>query len=204
MQMLFAFNTIANDGVYVPPRVVLAEVDEHGERHPLDAPDQRRVVSERTADQMRTMLGLVVSEGTGTNAQVDGYPVAGKTGTARKPQPQGGYADAAGNFQYVATFVGFAPVEHPELSIIVVLDEPSSTIFGGSASAPLFADLTRYGLRQLQIPPVASVDPDAVPEKVRAQPAGGAETPVKGATVTDDPSVTTPTITAPDVPYGPD
>ncbi len=154
MQMLFAFNTIANDGVYVPPRVVLAEVDEHGDRHPLDVPDQRRVVSELTADQMRTMLGLVVAEGTGTNAQVDGYPVAGKTGTARKPQPGGGYEDAAGNFQYVATFVGFAPVEHPELSIIVVLDEPSSTIFGGSASAPLFADLARYGLRQLQIPPV--------------------------------------------------
>ena len=212
MQMLFAFNTIANDGVYVPPRVVLAEVDEHGDRHPLDVPDQRRVVSELTADQMRTMLGLVVAEGTGTNAQVDGYPVAGKTGTARKPQPGGGYEDAAGNFQYVATFVGFAPVEHPELSIIVVLDEPSSTIFGGSASAPLFADLARYGLRQLQIPPVSSVDPDdpdTVPDKVRAQPAGTSEVPAAGTGGTADspadPSVTTTTtITARDVPYGPD
>jgi cell division protein FtsI (penicillin-binding protein 3) len=219
MQMLFAFNTIANDGVYTPPRIVLAEVDEHGERHEVDVPEPRRVVSEVTADQMRTRLGLVVSEGTGGNAAVDGYPVAGKTGTARKPQLGGGYEDAAGNFQYVATFVGFAPVEHPEVSIIVTLDEPSSTIFGGSASAPVFSDLARYALRQMQIPPVApevDQDSDSPPDKVRAEPAGRIEEPETGADEADDTDDTDPdaapepggspstTITGDDVVRGPD
>lgn len=188
MQMLFAFNTVANDGLYVPPRLVRAEVDERGVRHEVEAPESRQVVSELTAERMRTMLALVVEDGTGRKAAVDGYPVAGKTGTARKPQPNGGYQDAAGNYHYVATFVGFAPVEHPELSIIVVVDEPSSTIFGGSASAPVFAQLARYGLRQLQIPPVTvpttagagdgtapdgSGDGGTDERRVRAEPAPG-------------------------------
>lgn len=175
MQMLFSFNTIANKGVYMPPRVVRAEIDGQGNRHPVKSAEPRQVVSELTADRMRTLLGLVVEEGTGQLAAVDGYPVAGKTGTARKPQPNGGYTDAAGRYHYVATFVGFAPVEHPELSIIAVLDEPSSTIFGGSAAGPLFSDLARYGLRQLRIPPKASENIDSETgekKRVRALPAG--------------------------------
>ena len=91
----------------------------------------RRVVSEATAARMRDMLANVVAEGTGTRGGITGYTVAGKTGTARKPLATGGYEDASG-FHYVATFAGFVPAERPELSIIVVIDEPSGDIFGGT------------------------------------------------------------------------
>ncbi len=91
MQMLEAYNVLANDGVYVPPKLVLETVDSHGTRHPVEAGETRRVVSEPTAEQMREMLVNVVANGTGTRGGITGYSVAGKTGTARKPQPEGGY-----------------------------------------------------------------------------------------------------------------
>jgi cell division protein FtsI (penicillin-binding protein 3) len=122
MQMLQAYNVLANGGVYVPPQLVLETVDSRGERHPVPAGEGRRVVSEETAQQMREMLVNVVAEGTGTRGGITGYSVAGKTGTARKPLAEGGYQDAAGNYHYVANFVGFVPAEKPELSIIVVID----------------------------------------------------------------------------------
>jgi cell division protein FtsI (penicillin-binding protein 3) len=187
MQMLMAFNVIANDGELVPPQLVLATVDAEGERHPASRPKARRVVAETTSAEMRAMLAEVVREGTGTEAAVDGYTVAGKTGTARKPQPGGGYRDGAGNYHYVATFAGFVPAEDPELSIIVVIDEPSNSIFGGSVAAPVFADLARYGLRLFHVPPTAMTVPDpdgargtttttAPADPVRAAPAQGTTT----------------------------
>ncbi len=153
VQMLQAYNVLANGGVYVPPRLVLETVDKGGRRHPTAAPEPRRVVSESTAQQMREMLVNVVAEGTGTRGGITGYTVAGKTGTARKPLPEGGYQDAAGNYHYVANFVGFVPAEEPELSIIVVIDEPAADIFGGTVAAPVFADLAQYGLRLFKIAP---------------------------------------------------
>src|SRR5206468_9137613 len=89
---------------------------------------------------------------------------AGKTGTARKPQPKGGYQDGAGNYHYVATFAGFVPAEDPQLSAIVVLDEPTATIFASGSSAPVFSRIASYGLRRFHIPPpgitlVATVPP---------------------------------------------
>ena len=100
--------------------------------------------------------------GTGRQAAVEGYQVAGKTGTARKPLPDGGYADAAGNYRYVATFVGFLPASDPQLSIIVVIDEPTATIFGGSAAAPAFSELARIALRRLKVPPPATEGPEVI------------------------------------------
>jgi cell division protein FtsI (penicillin-binding protein 3) len=155
LQMLSAYNVIANGGMYVEPKLVLATVDEDGESHPTPASERRRVVSEPVANQVRDMMVNVVAQGTGRQAAIEGYHVAGKTGTARKPQPTGGYRDAAGNFHYVATFAGFVPAEDPQLSIIVILDEPSATIFASAVSAPVFADLARYGLRLFTIPPPA-------------------------------------------------
>ena len=96
MQMLEAYNVLANDGVYVPPKLVLETVDAAGPATPSTAGEPRRVVSEATAEQMREMLVNVVAEGTGTRGGITGYSVAGKTGTARKPLPEGGYQDAAG------------------------------------------------------------------------------------------------------------
>ena len=156
MQMLSAYNVIANDGVYVEPRLVEATVDADGVRHEVPTTATRRVVSERTAQQVRAMLVEAVERGTGTNARVEGYQVGGKTGTARKPQDTGTYQDLAGNYHYVAAFTGMVPAEDPALSIIVVIDEPTATIYGGSAAAPVFADLARFALNRFRIPPVST------------------------------------------------
>jgi cell division protein FtsI (penicillin-binding protein 3) len=154
LQMLAAYNVLANDGVYVPPKLVLETVDSGGTHHPTATGRTREVVSPETAARMRDMLVQVVAEGTGTRGGITGYSVAGKTGTARKPDPvRGGYEDAAGNYHYVSTFAGFVPAERPELSIIVAIDEPTGDIYGGSVAAPVFADLAQYGLRLFHIPP---------------------------------------------------
>ena len=168
MQMLAAYNVLANDGVYVPPKLVLETVDDAGNRHRTPAGLEREVVSPETAAQMRDMLVQVVAQGTGTRGGITGYSVAGKTGTARKPDAvRGGYEDAAGNYHYVSTFAGFVPAERPELSIIVVIDEPTGDIYGGSVAAPVFADLAQYGLRLFHIPPPL-VERDPAPDTIAA------------------------------------
>ncbi|TMK89623.1 MAG: penicillin-binding protein 2 [Actinobacteria bacterium] len=150
LQMLEVYNTIANGGMYVAPRLVEG----------ASTPSPRRVVSTKTAQQITAMLTQVVTRGTGKAAHIDGYTVAGKTGTARKVAEGGkGYKEGA----YVATFAGFVPAEHPQLSAIVVLDEPTP-IYGGLVSAPVFADLARYGLRLFRIPPPAVATTVAVPQ----------------------------------------
>jgi cell division protein FtsI (penicillin-binding protein 3) len=211
MQMLEAYNVIANDGIYVPPKLVMDTVDQAGARHPVATSPSHRVVSASTAQQVRDMLANVVSEGTGSRGGISGYTVAGKTGTARKPNKNGGYQDAAGNYHYVATFAGFVPAERPELSIIVVIDEPTGDIYGGSVAAPVFADLAQYGLRAFHIPPplvehapapdtvAAATAPSVtatVPRKLRAAPAvASPSTGLTGATTTIP--TTTPTTAPP-------
>jgi cell division protein FtsI (penicillin-binding protein 3) len=151
MQMLAAYNTVANGGVYVAPKLVRATIDGDGQRHETAPADTRRVISAKTARQMTSMLNEVVRVGTGKLAAIDGYTVAGKTGTARKPLEHArGYKEGA----YVSSFAGFVPSEQPELSAIVMLDEPTP-IFGGLVAAPVFAEVMRYGLRQFRIPPPA-------------------------------------------------
>ena len=124
-------------------------------------PEPRRVVSEATADQMTEMMTGVVEEGTGEAAAVEGYPVAGKTGTARKPQPNGGYEDEAGNYRYVATFAGFVPANDPQLSIVVVIDEPSGDYYGGGVAAPVFSRLAAVGPAGLPDPAARRPSPTA-------------------------------------------
>jgi cell division protein FtsI (penicillin-binding protein 3) len=155
MQMLHAYNTIANDGVYVPPRLVDERVDAEGERHEVPREGTHRVVSPTTAAQMRLMMASVVSDGTGEAAAIDGFDVAGKTGTARKPSPTGGYTWPDGNYHYAATFAGFMPAADPQLSVIVVLDEPRGN-FASATAAPAFQELSRYALRLLRVPPPAT------------------------------------------------
>lgn len=156
VQQLFAYNAIANGGTYVPPRLVAETVEGDGARHPFGAGESRRVVSEDTADKMNLMLRNVVAEGTGQLAAVDGYTPAGKTGTARKPQPDGGYVDEYGVTRYQATFVGFVPAEQPALSILVMIDEPSAgNIFGGQVAAPAFARIAEFALRRYDVAPPA-------------------------------------------------
>ncbi len=163
MQMLSAYNVIANDGVYVEPRLVEATVDAKGVRTPVPFDAGHRVVSEKTAREVRQMLVAAVEDGTGKKAIVPGYTVGGKTGTARKPQDTGTYQDLAGHYHYVAAFTGMVPAESPELSIIVVIDEPTATIYGGSAAAPVFADLASFALSRFRIPPAATAMAAASP-----------------------------------------
>jgi cell division protein FtsI (penicillin-binding protein 3) len=136
-------------------------------------------VSEQTANWVRDMLTEVVRTGTGEAAAIDGYTVAGKTGTARKPLANGTYQDLAGNYHYVTTFAGFVPAEDPKLSVIVVIDEPTATIYASAVSAPVFAEVAQYGLRLLRIPPPAANLTLSVPAATAVEqdrPVGGANT----------------------------
>ncbi len=149
VQMLAAYNAAANGGTYVAPRLVKATVGPDGRQQPTPVPEPRRVVSPQTAAEMTKMLTEVVRVGTGTLAAVDGYTVAGKTGTARKPLVgERGYEEGA----YISSFAGFVPAEKPRLTAMVILDQPTP-IYGGLVAAPVFADLARYALRELQVPP---------------------------------------------------
>ncbi|MGH9281748.1 MAG: peptidoglycan D,D-transpeptidase FtsI family protein, partial [Acidimicrobiales bacterium] len=168
MQMLGAYNAVANGGTWVAPKLVKATVGTDGERHDTAASERRSVVSARTAQQVTAMLSEVVRVGTGTQASVKGYTVAGKTGTARKPmEGRRGYQAGA----YVASFAGFVPAERPELTIIVVLDEPTP-IYGGLVAAPVFSQVAGYALRHMNIPPPP---PDAQPVLAAEVPPVGPE-----------------------------
>jgi cell division protein FtsI (penicillin-binding protein 3) len=160
VQMLSAYNTIANGGTYVAPSLVKATVDAEGKVHPAPEPATRRVVSEATAAEVSRMLTGAVQVGTGTAARIEGYTVAGKTGTARKPsETKAGYSD-----DYMASFAGFLPAEAPRLSVIVMLDEPTP-YYGGVVAAPVFAAIGSFGIRHFGIPAkpaeVAAAGPSA-------------------------------------------
>ena len=148
MQLLGAVNTLAADGEYVAPRLVRAEIDAQGNRHDRVEPKPRRVVSSETAATMRTMMSEVVKSGTGMPAAVKGYDIAGKTGTAQKPG-KGGYIDG----EYMASFVGFFPAQHPRLTMVVILDNPTP-IYGSATSAPLFGEIARYAAQRYRIAPL--------------------------------------------------
>lgn len=155
VQMLEALNTVANRGMRVAPRLVRSVIDAHGEEHPQPAAPSQRVVSAETAAEMTEMLALAVTDGTGVNAKIEGYPVAGKTGTARKPSAViRGYEPGA----YMGVFAGFVPVGDPKLSAVVVLDEPQP-YYGGVVAAPVFSEIAESGLRLLRIPPPAGTPP---------------------------------------------
>ncbi len=149
IQVLDAYNTIANGGVYVAPKIVRGYVYANGSLR-ATADSATHVVLSTTVDEtMKHLLEQVVLEGTGTNAIIPGYAVAGKTGTASIPFPG---KDKLLTGAYNATFVGFAPAEAPVLSMIVVLERPLTTIFGGSASAPVFQQVMSYALHHYDIP----------------------------------------------------
>lgn len=179
MQVLAAYNVIANDGVYVAPRLVEARIDADGVRHPTSDAEPRRVVSERTSDQLADMLTGVVEDGTGTAAAVPGYEVAGKTGTSWRLQEDGTFGEE-NDRDYMATFVGFAPVDDPRVSVIVVIDQPQNVHSGGSAAAPAFSRIAEQALRMLDVPPVTASEDGVLTvgtipadgERIRATPAG--------------------------------
>ncbi|MDQ3823329.1 MAG: penicillin-binding protein 2, partial [Actinomycetota bacterium] len=150
VQMAAAYAAIANRGVWNQPHLL-----DHVDGRTARRYTSRRVVPRTVAAQINAMLQNVVVEGTGTLAAVPGYKVAGKTGTAAKPDPRGGYSDS----RYVASFVGYVPASDPQLVILVTVDEPRGAIWGGVVAAPAFADIARFGLQYLEVPPDAPKRP---------------------------------------------
>jgi stage V sporulation protein D (sporulation-specific penicillin-binding protein) len=148
IQILAAYCAIANDGVYVPPRLV---IDAPGAKLPERQP--RRVMSPANAATLRSHMEAVVTEGTGRNAKIADYSVAGKTGTAQIAQ-NGTYGHG-----YVASFVGFLPVQKPRLAILVSVWHPRNGQYGGVVSAPVFREIARQSAAFLRIPPDAPGDP---------------------------------------------
>ncbi len=153
LQVLDAYNAVANGGTYVAPKLVQATVSP-SEAVTKTAPSATHQVFSPTVDsELTTMLEQVVNEGTGTSAAVPGYTVAGKTGTAQIPTTgKDSYVTGA----YMASFVGFAPAANPTLSMIVVLDRPTP-IFGGTVAAPVFSQIMSYALHRYDIPTTPGV-----------------------------------------------
>jgi cell division protein FtsI/penicillin-binding protein 2 len=146
MQMATAYSAIANGGILRTPQVVRRV---NGTR--VATPKGKRIVSPRTAVQLRTMLeGAFAPGGTASEVSIPGYKLAGKTGTANKIDPATGkYSQSA----YVASFIGFAPALHPRLLIAVMVDEPHGAIYGGTVAAPAFGQIASFALPYLRIPP---------------------------------------------------
>jgi cell division protein FtsI (penicillin-binding protein 3) len=146
VQLAAAYATIANGGILRTPQVIKA-ID--GKKVAL--PKGKRIISPFTASEVRKMLeGVIRVGGTGTEAAIDGYTLAGKTGTANKIDPKTGmYSESA----YVASFVGFAPANDPKLLVTVTVDEPRGGIYGGDVAAPAFQRIAQFALPYLGIPP---------------------------------------------------
>jgi cell division protein FtsI (penicillin-binding protein 3) len=145
LQMAAVYATVANGGVWVRPRLVRGTVAPGGRFVAAPPTERRRVVSEETASMLTRMLASVVETGTGGAAQIPGYQVAGKTGTARK-LVDGRYVQ-----RYMASFVGFLPASRPRVVIAVTLDEPE-TVYGGVAAAPAFSEVARHVIQRFAIP----------------------------------------------------
>jgi len=167
VQLVSMVSTIANGGVYLPPHVLLQSTDAmkgdprlkpvafRPERElPKELPEgAHRVIKEFTAEQMRSMMEGIVTEGTGRKAALNGYSSAGKTGTAEKVDPA---THTYSHTKLVASFAGFAPVNDPAIAVAVVIDTPTAggedLHYGGAASAPVFADVAQQVLEYLGVP----------------------------------------------------
>jgi cell division protein FtsI (penicillin-binding protein 3) len=148
LQMAAVYAAIANHGVWIQPRLVRGFVDGNGKFHPAPPAATRRVVSTQTADEVTRILSWAVDAGTGTNAQIPGYWVAGKTGTAQIPKANGGgYTN-----KYVASFIGFTPASDPQLVIAAIIDRPV-TEYGALAAAPLFKQIGQWAIARMRIAP---------------------------------------------------
>jgi cell division protein FtsI (penicillin-binding protein 3) len=156
LQVASVYATIANGGVRVTPNLVLGSTDASGHLHPAPAPSRRRVVSPKVARELSDMLEAVTTDqGTAPAARITGYRIAGKTGTAERPNGTGGYSG------YTASFVGFAPADRPRLLVEVVLQNPRRGHYGGVVAAPVFHDVMAFALQTLGIGPTATRPPKA-------------------------------------------
>ena len=151
LQMAAVYATVANDGIWVQPRIVTDIIDGDGRHESLEG-RSHRVLSSETARLMRIMLRAVVEDGTGTLAAVKGYTVGGKTGTTRKFD----YSAQSYTDEVVVSFIGMAPIDDPRLVVAVVIDRPQIEDTGGTVAAPVFAEIMEKALHQMGVSPDAS------------------------------------------------
>lgn len=150
IQLATAISTIANDGLFMKPRVVKEIRSAEGTLVREIKPEPvKQVVSKKSASELRMAMERVIEQGTGQSAQVEGYQLAGKTGTAQKVVG-GRYAEG----KYIASFVGFGPADSPRVATLVFIDEPSGAYYGGQIAAPVFSRVMADVLRYLEVPRV--------------------------------------------------
>ncbi|WP_222263818.1 peptidoglycan D,D-transpeptidase FtsI family protein [Modestobacter marinus] len=158
LQMASVYQTLANDGVRIPPRVVASVTAPDGTVTDTPRPEGTRVVSESTAEAMTYMLEAVVGPGgTAPLGEVDGFRVVGKTGTAQRANPECSCYTGGG---YFTTFVGYAPADDPQYVVAVDLERPTSSAEGGQVAAPVFSDVMRYALTAGGVVPSGAPRPD--------------------------------------------
>ena len=150
LQMATSFATIANNGVRVRPHII-REIRQSDQTKVFEArPESDRVVSRETAQNMRKLMSAVVTDGTGKRAELNGYTSAGKTGTAWKFDEK---TKRVSGSKYVSSFIGFAPIDDPAVTIAVVMDEPKiGGRNGGQVSAPVFKEIAESILAEMQVP----------------------------------------------------
>ena len=155
LQATQVFATLANHGSQVAPHIVKAVADENGDLQPVEQPEPTQVVSAETADTIVRMLEGVVADGTGGNAAVPGYRIAGKTGTSQA-------FEGNGVVKNVASFIGIAPADDPHIVVNVTVYDPKTSIYGGDVAAPVFSEITSHTLQYLGVPP-SGTTPDLFP-----------------------------------------
>ena len=185
LQVIAGVSAIAAGGVYHRPRIVSRVVSSEGAVEIPAVEEEHRVMSEATARAMvGIMRGVTETGGTARQAAIDGYPVAGKTGTAQKAV--GGHYDSQ---KYVASFIGFAPAQNPRIALMVVMDEPEGSHLGGAVAAPVFKEIAEQALRYLHVPPVgpvvATASGNAAPT-LALRKTSGAPAPASAASDDDD------------------
>ena len=189
LQMARVYGAIANGGIAIQPHLVeRVEGEAERDRRPV----RKRIISARTALQVTAMLRGVVEDGSGVEAKVPGYFVAGKTGTAAKPDPvRGGYSET----DYVGSFVGFAPAENPRAVVLVTVDEPRGTIWGGTVAAPAFSEIMRFALQYLQAPPDVPAEAGAAAAEAAAAATDDAsEVAPEASAATEEPAPAEPEV----------
>jgi stage V sporulation protein D (sporulation-specific penicillin-binding protein) len=151
LQLLRAVCAVANGGYLIQPTIVSKVMLGDSQEEEMADIGESRIIDQATADSVKDMMLAVVQDGTGTNAQIEDIEVCGKTGTAEKANKSGiGYSEG----RSITSFVGFAPYEHPELAVIVVVDEPQGeerTVWGGTVAAPVFKEIMEYSLERIKI-----------------------------------------------------
>ena len=151
VQLLTIASAIANDGYVMKPRVVKKVLSRRGEVLKEFPPEPvRQIISPQTAQQLLNIMIAVVERGTGTAAQLPGYLVAAKTGTAQKFDP---VAQSYASDKHIASFIGFLPADDPLISMLVMIDEPQGSYYGGEVAAPLFKRIAQQLVKYLRIPP---------------------------------------------------